>query len=279
MTSTPSDALSNQPASTYSRRCAVFLMTLVATRISAADGTQAKKKKKKHKKKLKPTPISRCLNLGQSCTNNCCTGLICQEVADCQFRDGPHCCSPTGTGCQSHCDCCGTLNCSERQASTCHTCAVLQETCDEAADCCGKDATCADNGCAASPVCVQAEGGACVGTCDCGLDLVCSDRRADTCQHCALPQVTCSSSDDCCFANSSCADNGCAESETCCQGEGASCIENCDCCADYVCDGELAICVRIVPGSDAAERAARSGPTTVARRGGVDRRTLDVYRC
>ena len=64
---------------------------------------------------------------------------------------------------------------------------------------------------------------------------------------CSFPQEGCNVGGDCCFAGSTCGDNGCDPDNRCCFGAGAECIDPCECCDGFTCDfeggGEFGVCV------------------------------------
>ena len=55
---------------------------------------------------------------------------------------------------------------------------------------------------------------------------------------CSFPQEGCNAAGDCCFATSTCGDNGCDPDNRCCEGDGAECIDPCDCCFNFTCEFE-----------------------------------------
>jgi hypothetical protein len=218
---------------------------------------EGKKKKKGNKKKKKPPvqpvpvvrPLPVCAQLREICQGNCCGSLVCEDVLGCDAPSGPYCCGAPGAACQSVCDCCGTLLCSERHGNTCRNCGIPQDACGTDEDCCAAVSSCGANGCSDGTVCVLNVGAACARSCDCSVDLFCSERANKTCQHCALPQESCSADTDCCLAMSTCGRNGCVAepNRICCQGAGAFCIDSCDCCADLICDEDREACVPLDP--------------------------------
>ena len=55
---------------------------------------------------------------------------------------------------------------------------------------------------------------------------------------CSFPQEGCAADSHCCFATSTCGDNGCDPDVRCCESEGAECINPCDCCSNFTCEFE-----------------------------------------
>lgn len=191
-------------------------------------------------------PPSRSACTRQSCSGSCCDGLTCAEVSGCEppaVPNGPYCCAGDGGSCKDGCDCCGTLECSERRNMTCRTCEFEQGLCNPSqgsADCCLSATTCGDNGCDDDPVCCLGAGSACVEGCDCCAQFGCAEQADSTCQACAYPGEVCNpahGNGDCCLSESTCTDNGCeaTPNNVCCVEEGSVCFHSCDCCADFDC--------------------------------------------
>ena len=142
---------------------------LVWLSTSVADIAKAKKKGKKKRRKRKP---ARCKVPGESCANDCCSGLVC--CGDNVCHEPVLCCGTAGTGCTDHTDCCAPLSCSERAGSVCQTCARSQQTCTFNENCCLPNNICAINSCNANPVCCAGNGGPCTTDCDCCLPMGCT---------------------------------------------------------------------------------------------------------
>lgn len=163
---------------------------------------EGKKKKKKKKKKPPqvtappppgassppgavpppPGPAPTCVAVGQSCADNCCSGLRCDTRAWCGPATDPHgptCYAGKGGSCTNACDCHADLLCSERQGQTCQRCGRMQAPCASSEDCCFTASTCGDNGCEEAPnqVCCQGLDALCFDSCDCCADLICDEER------------------------------------------------------------------------------------------------------
>ena len=98
---------------------------------------------------------------------------------------------------------------------------------------------------------------------------------------CSFPQEGCAADNHCCFASSTCGDNGCDPDVRCCESEAAECIDPCDCCFNFTCEfegdqgGSDAACpacssrIHAVPTTCVAPTAVRAATTGVRPRTSV----------
>jgi hypothetical protein len=137
-------------------------------------------------------------------------------------------------------------------------CSGLQERCNDADDCCQDAFFCERNPCESHARCCKDIGAPCDGPCDCcGTNSFCDDEmRCDTCGELKQTRRSCTTTDECCFADDVCesidpACEGRAGEKQCCVPRGLECEEDCDCCAPAVC--ALGKCATGVGCSDSGE--------------------------